>query len=504
MKRFNQKGFTLVEVLAVMIILGIMITIGFGAYSRYQMKAQKDALNVLLDNSASAAEEYFMEHPAATSITLENKDGNDGLVDLQLLENRNNPFSRNGKCTGTVTRYKPGSVDASGNPINIYDTNKDSNSLGMDMLKVELNCGTGHEYCYMYPDKRVCGEDVDIPAPTVIPSPSPSTSPEPEAPKVYTVTFDSKGGSSVASQTVTEGEKATAPNNPSLIGYIFQGWFSDEAATTKYDFNSPITSNKTIYAGWRRDYSIGLENHNFGKDISMVMRVKFLKAPSSAITSGNNAYLVSNIPTSENGGAALGIIKDNVSNKYHFVVRSYNSQNLTLKIGLTDNIILPGMKTFEDQLGSGITTNKWYTIIGIVRPKESINGLVAREMVLYVSSTDEATGFEWNLTFIPLGYIVLPTITPNYVNRVSTGKIGPSSEPFTVGNNGKLIEDGIVDISHVLIFDDNITPKKTVFLSSYYDKTTIKKYVDSTNSGYDSLTTYNKKAVACWPQTLCK
>lgn len=502
MKRFNQKGFTLVEVLAVMIILGIMVTVGFGAYTRYKDKASKDALNVLLDNSASAAEEYFMEHPAAKKVTLENDGTNLGLVDLQLLENRNNPFSRGSLCTGTVTKFKPGEVSEDGKVRNNYITGDDS--LGMNMLMVELDCGVGHEYCYVYPDKRVCGENIDIPTPTVIPSPSPSTSPEPEAPKVYTVTFDSKGGSSVASQTVTEGEKATAPNNPSLIGYIFQGWFSDEAATTKYDFNSPITSNKTIYAGWRRDYSIGLENHNFGKDISMVMRVKFLKAPSSAITSGNNAYLVSNIPTSENGGAALGIMKDNVSNKYHFVVRSYNSQFFTIKAGFTDNFIMSGMKTFEDQLGSDITTNKWYTIIGIVRPKESINGLVAREMVLYVNSTDEATGFEWNITFIPLGYIVLPTITPNYVNRVSTGKVGPSSEPFTVGNNGKLIEDGIVDISHVLIFDDNITPKKTVFLSSYYDKTTIKKYVDSTNSGYDSLTTYNKKAVACWPQTLCK
>ena len=159
---------------------------------------------------------------------------------------------------------------------------------------------------------------------------------------------------------------------------------------------------------------------------------------------------------------------------------------------------------FRSQLGSGITTDKWYTIIGIVRPKGSINGLVSREMVLYVNSTDESMGFEWNLTFVPLGYIVLPTITPNLVNRVSTGEVGTSSLPFVVGNDGQLIEDGIVDISHVLIFDNNLTPLNYGLFSTNYDKSTIQKYVDKTSSGYDSLTTYNKQAVACFPQSLCK
>ena len=47
-----------------------------------------------------------------------------------------------------------------------------------------------------------------------------------EAPgATFTVTFDSKGGSDVADQTVGEGETAAKPEDPVYDGYHFLGWF---------------------------------------------------------------------------------------------------------------------------------------------------------------------------------------------------------------------------------------------------------------------------------------
>ena len=43
-----------------------------------------------------------------------------------------------------------------------------------------------------------------------------------------TVTFDSDGGSDVPQQTVTKGEKATKPTEPTKDGYIFAGWYIDD------------------------------------------------------------------------------------------------------------------------------------------------------------------------------------------------------------------------------------------------------------------------------------
>lgn len=71
----------------------------------------------------------------------------------------------------------------------------------------------------------------------------------------YTVTFNSNGGSSVASQTVKSGNKATSPTNPTKAedeykSYTFEGWYSDEALTTAYDFTAAVTANVTLYAKW--------------------------------------------------------------------------------------------------------------------------------------------------------------------------------------------------------------------------------------------------------------
>ena len=501
MKRFNQKGFTLVEVLAVMIILGIMITIGFGAYSRYQMKAQKDALNVLLDNSASAAEEYFMEHPAATSITLENDGTKEGLVDLQLLENRNNPFSRNGKCTGTVTRYKPGSVDASGNPVNIYDANKDSNSLGMDMLKVELNCGTGHEYCYMYPDKRVCGEDVDIPAPTVIPSPSVV----PDPPKTYTLTFDSKGGSAIPEQTIEEGKTATAPSSPIYAGYIFMGWFSDVACTTAYDFSTPMTADKTIYASWKQNYSLGLASKNFNNRATLIIKVKFNKLPSKFLSSGKSVDILGNVPAANNAGLALAVNSNN-----YVVFRAYNNTSwLTitdLRVG--ENVAVKGMEDFVINTKT-LQTGKWYTIIGIVEEKDNFvskfdifdwfKDFHANELVVYINSAEKAKGIGLDLYTIPLIWppSIIPAIGLSVVDGAVIRSVGISNNEFTYGNNGQLIENGNIEVEGALIFDQS--------LNDMGDKKGVSAYMNASSLNASNLNSnYNKQAIACYPPTLCQ
>jgi len=63
----------------------------------------------------------------------------------------------------------------------------------------------------------------------------------------YTVTFDSDGGSAVASATVTSGAKVTKPADPTKTGYTFAGWYVGETA---YDFNTAVTAAVTLKAKW--------------------------------------------------------------------------------------------------------------------------------------------------------------------------------------------------------------------------------------------------------------
>ena len=70
-------------------------------------------------------------------------------------------------------------------------------------------------------------------------------------PVVYTITFNSNDGTSVASQDVNAGEKLTEPTPaPTKEGFTFDGWYEDSTFSKKFDFNTPITDNMTLYAKW--------------------------------------------------------------------------------------------------------------------------------------------------------------------------------------------------------------------------------------------------------------
>lgn len=66
----------------------------------------------------------------------------------------------------------------------------------------------------------------------------------------WDVSFNSNLGSTVSTQTITNGQSAVAPTNPTLEGYSFQGWYTDKGLTTAYDFSTAVTSDITLYAKW--------------------------------------------------------------------------------------------------------------------------------------------------------------------------------------------------------------------------------------------------------------
>lgn len=68
-----------------------------------------------------------------------------------------------------------------------------------------------------------------------------------------TVTFVSNGGSEVSAQNLTYGALVTRPADPTYSGYTFAGWYTDEALTDAYDFNTPVTANLTLYAKWTQN-----------------------------------------------------------------------------------------------------------------------------------------------------------------------------------------------------------------------------------------------------------
>ena len=84
----------------------------------------------------------------------------------------------------------------------------------------------------------------------------------------YTVSFNSNGGTSVSSQSVVYNTTATVPTSPTRTGYTFGGWYTTSSFTTEYDFNTPITGNKTLYAKWNINSYTVTFNSNGGTAIA--------------------------------------------------------------------------------------------------------------------------------------------------------------------------------------------------------------------------------------------
>lgn len=74
----------------------------------------------------------------------------------------------------------------------------------------------------------------------------------PDKPTTHTVTFDTKGGSSIPAQTVEDGSRATSPDTPLRSGYKFDGWYADSSYKKVFDFTLPITKDTTVYAKWTK------------------------------------------------------------------------------------------------------------------------------------------------------------------------------------------------------------------------------------------------------------
>ncbi|MCR5013016.1 MAG: InlB B-repeat-containing protein, partial [Lachnospiraceae bacterium] len=71
---------------------------------------------------------------------------------------------------------------------------------------------------------------------------------------VYTVTFEENGhGEAPNTQTVTSGDKATKPSDPTADGYTFGGWYKEAGCQNKYDFNTAVTESITLYAKWTQN-----------------------------------------------------------------------------------------------------------------------------------------------------------------------------------------------------------------------------------------------------------
>lgn len=120
----------------------------------------------------------------------------------------------------------------------------------------------------------------------------------------YTIKFESNGGTKIEDVVVEEGRLVTEPAQPTKPEYKFTGWFIDETYKTLFDFNTQITSNMTLYAGWEKKedlnqiYVNGVSprnefiTHNANKQEKENKRNEFMDLTKLLYAGSENAFIV--------------------------------------------------------------------------------------------------------------------------------------------------------------------------------------------------------------------
>ena len=142
MKKLNIKGYSLVELLATITILGILSGVAIVAYSRYKETAKIKVCDTLADAAMAAMEDYIMDNPGAEQATI------NALYYDQYLERPADASNYSQECVGTVQAKLIPSAPAD-KKLDVYD------------YTVNLCC-SAHQFQYLFNHDSVKPSKVDL------------------------------------------------------------------------------------------------------------------------------------------------------------------------------------------------------------------------------------------------------------------------------------------------------------------------------------------------------
>ena len=121
LQKKKRAGFTLVEMVIVVTILGILSGIGFMKFGKVQETSKKNADYVAAANLATATSLYISEHPKEVEIS--DKD-NEKIIDVSTLKLKKyinyEPESQSERKKFVIKLSKDGEIEVSSNDKTFY------------------------------------------------------------------------------------------------------------------------------------------------------------------------------------------------------------------------------------------------------------------------------------------------------------------------------------------------------------------------------------------------
>ena len=238
----------------------------------------------------------------------------------------------------------------------------------------------------------------------------------------YTVTFNSEGGSAVASQSVNYGSTATAPASPTLTGYAFAGWYADAGYATAWNFSTNlVTGNVTIYAKWTiNQYTVTFNSEGGSAVASQSVNYgSTATAPASPTLTGYafaGWYADAGYATAWN--FSTNLVTGNVTIYAKWTINQYtvtfNSEGGSAVASQSVNY--GSMATAPpDPTLTGYTFAGWYADVGLTTAWNFSANLVTGDVTVYAKWTIN----QYTVTFNAQGGSAVPSQTVNYGSTVT-------------------------------------------------------------------------------------
>ena len=229
MKKMNNKGFSLVEILAAIAILAILMAIASTAYNRYKRHARQQAYDTMAKSTTTAAKNYMMENVKQKYITFE------ALLDQEYIDTLQDPRYREEECTGIV--------------INKVMQGQTQKQLDVLFQKVKLCC-KNYKYQYDYTGDDVVVTKID----------SCEYVPGDEIDGVYKLIYKSQGGTKCDPEVVikNQGEEWGPLCVTTKDNSVFKGWNTKKSGSGTTITEHTIVGEKdvTAYAIWSTFYTL--------------------------------------------------------------------------------------------------------------------------------------------------------------------------------------------------------------------------------------------------------
>lgn len=295
----------------------------------------------------------------------------------------------------------------------------------------------------------------------------------------YTILFEENGGSLVDDITQDYGTTVTEPIDPTKTGYNFGGWFTSQAFTTLYVFNTMPAANTTAYAKWTegvftvwfRDWDgtiLQEHEHTFGEDLTGETPPVDPTRTGYAFT-GWNASIPSTMPANN-----ITITAQYSINQYTISFEENGGSfvnDITQDYGT--NITQPSNPT-----RNGYTFGGWFTDNDVWSNGYTFTTMPASNVTIYA---------KWNIITYNITYTL--NGSTNHVNNPATYNVESATITLSLGTKVGYTFNGWYDNPTFTGNPVTEIPAGSFVNISLYAKTTINQYTISfvkNDSGFDN------------------